>query len=431
MGDTNLAVKMLALGIVAKVATGMGRPFEKHAKALSSAVATVCADQKATTRSAGLATLGAMADAAGLDSMYAGLATALESLNPILRSSILAWLAERLQADPPSAGADLAPLAAPILACLEDRNGDVRKAAGVILPFVVANAGFDFVMDHTSKLRPASKATIIPLIEKARTAASAAAPSVKSTSQPPISTKSQKSIAPRSAPGSPAPTVPTSKMSTGPARSVAMKALSSAPSTRPASASSHGDERLNGVPKGRAPTSSRPESAVGSVASSSSGRACPFSASSPEARPARLKKDAAKWILEPSSKNLSDLTTYLQAQFEPVVLPEICALLFSKDHRAEEDFIAALTILTEFFSESAATTFGMHDDQVTGMQLANVDLCLKYTALKLLLNNSQLANRCLELVSSIIDVLRKANERLSDMEAKLFVPALVFKVKNR
>ena len=151
MGDTNLAVKMLALGIITKIAIGMGQPFEKHTRILTAAVASVCADQKLTTRAAGVATLGAMADAAGgLDSMYGGLGTALESPNPALRASVLGWMAERMTGDENAVSGDMSPLAAPILSCLEDRNGDVRKGAGAILPFVVASAGYDVVMSQTT-----------------------------------------------------------------------------------------------------------------------------------------------------------------------------------------------------------------------------------------------------------------------------------------
>jgi cytoskeleton-associated protein 5 len=65
------------------------------------------------------------------------------------------------------------------------------------------------------------------------------------------------------------------------------------------------------------------------------------------------------------------------------------------------------------------------------VQSANVDLAVKYAALKLLSNNTQLANRCLEVVGSVLSAMRRLNERFSDVEAKLFAPALVFKVSSR
>ncbi|WRT68653.1 uncharacterized protein IL334_005632 [Kwoniella shivajii] len=444
MADTNLSVKMLALGIISKIAAGMGQPFDKYLKLLVAPVCSVCADQKATTRTAAMATLTAMADATGgLDGMYTGLGASLESANPLLRASVLGWLAERVKDDPPSPNSDMSPLAGPVIHCLEDRNGDVRKGAGAVLPFVVASAGYDYVMDQTSSLKPASKATIVPLINNARSNASSssaapppsapAAPPAKTATTPSASRVAKTSAAARSAPGSPAPTaVPTlPKPSAAPSRSLAMKALSSVPSSRPASSLSQGEERTSGLPKSRmAPP--RPASSAShapSIASSApASRVVPFLTNDPAPRVTRIKRDSTRWVLDPSPKASSDLYEYLQHQMEPHVAPELFSLLFSKDHRAEEDFMAGLALMAEFYDINGSASFGLSNDEVYSTQLANVDLALKYAALKLLGNNSQLVNRCLELMSNVVELLPKNNERFSDAEAKLFVPALVFKL---
>nr|XP_031863914.1 uncharacterized protein CI109_000558 [Kwoniella shandongensis]KAA5530986.1 hypothetical protein CI109_000558 [Kwoniella shandongensis] len=444
MADTNLAVKTLALGIISKIATGMGQPFDKYTRLLVAPVASVCADQKATTRTAGLVTLTAIADAiGGLDSMYLGLGASLESPNPALRASVLGWLAERLQSEPPASSADLSPLAGPIIRCLEDRNGDVRKHAGAILPFVVASAGFDYVMDQTSSLKPASRATIVPLINNARSSAPSAAASSSAAPAParaaaatpgPVARVAKSSLPPRSAPGSPAPSAAPSlaKPSGVPARSLAMKALSSVPTARPASSLSSGDDRPSGLPKSRmAPP--RPPSAVSQGAASMSSaatptRLVPFLTNTPEPRVTRLKRDTTRWVLDPSPKAAGDLTEYLQHQIEPHAAPELLSLLFSKDHRAEEDFMAGLAILSEFYDDRTTRSFGLDEAETHVIQSANVDLALKYAALKLLGNNTQLANRCLEVISHVVETMPKYNERFSDAEAKLFVPALVFKL---
>jgi cytoskeleton-associated protein 5 len=442
MADTNLSVKMLALGIISKIAIGMGQPFDKHTRLLTAPVASVCADQKATTRSAAMSTLSAMANAcAGLDSMYPGLATSLETNNPALRSSVLGWMGERLLAESPSSGADLAPLAAPIISCLEDRNGDVRKGAGSVLPFVVASAGFDYVMEQTSSLKPASRAIIIPLINNARGSAAApgqvapapAAAHAKAAASAPAVKTVKAQVANRSAPGSPAyAAAPSIKP---PARSLAMKALSLAPATRPTS-NPGGDERPTGLPKPK--TMARPASAAShqpstassaTFASASTSRVAPFITTAPEPRLARQKKDSNRWILEASPK--ADLTEYLQSQMEPHVVPELFTQLFSKDHRAEEDYMAALSSLSESYSDKAATTYHLPEDEMATLQLANVDLALKYAAIKLLSNNTQMANRCLEVIAHVVETIQRMNERFSDAEAKLFVPALIFKVSER
>ncbi|WVQ95173.1 hypothetical protein IAU59_002267 [Kwoniella sp. CBS 9459] len=444
MGDTNLSVKMLALGIISKIAAGMGQPFEKYLKLLTAPVASVCTDQKATTRNAALTTLTAMADSTGgLDGLFTGLAASLETTNPLLRASVLGWLADRVREDPPSPSADMSPLAGPIIRCLEDRNGDVRKGATAVLPFVVASAGYEYVMDQTTSLKPASKATIVPLINNARGNAPAKAESApaqtsapaRATTTPAISRVAKSSAGPRSAPGSPAPSAaPTlPRPAAVPGRSLAMRALSSAPTTRPASSLSQGDDRASGLPKPRlaAPRPASSMSQGASAASSSAptaSRIVPFVTTDVAPRTTRLKRDTARWILDASSKTTADLAEYLHHQMEPHVSPELLSLLFSKDHRAEEDFMAGLAMLSEFYDDSTSPSFGLPEDDLRALQVANVDLALKYSALKLMSNNTQLANRCLEVIWHVVELMPKNNERFSDAEAKLFVPALVFKL---
>jgi cytoskeleton-associated protein 5 len=427
MADTNLSVKMLALGIITKIATGMGAAFDKYNKVLTAAVASVCADQKAMTRAAALATLSAMAEASGgLDSLYPGLATSCETTNPVLRAAVLGWVAERFAADPPPSTSDLQPLASPVVHCLEDRNGDVRKAASAVLPFVVANTGADFVMDQTSGLKPASRSTIIPLIEKARAAApSAPAPAPSKPVAKPASGTPAKARAPtasRAAAGSPAPTA--IRPPTGPVRSLAMKALSTAPSTRQPVAH---EERPSALPKPRMGLV-RPASSMSSApsAASSSAKIVPFQSDVPEPRMMRLKKDSSRWVLEVGKQ--AELTEYLSHQMEHHASPELFAQLFSKDHRAEEDFMAALTTLGDFYDQRAAAVFGISEDETRALQMANIDLTLKYAGLKLLSNNTQMANRCLEVITHASEAAQRYEERFTDVEAKLFVPALIFKV---
>lgn len=105
-------------------------------------------------------------------------------------------------------------------------------------------------------------------------------------------------------------------------------------------------------------------------------------------------------------------------------------LLYSKDHRAEEDYMAGLALMAEFYDIEVSKSFGLPEEELQAIQLANVDLAVKYAGLKLMSNNTQLANRCLEVIGNVISTLMRLNERFSDVEAKLFGPALVFKVSR-
>jgi cytoskeleton-associated protein 5 len=115
-------------------------------------------------------------------------------------------------------------------------------------------------------------------------------------------------------------------------------------------------------------------------------------------------------------------------QMEPHTSPELFAQLFSKDHRAEEDFMAALSSLSDFYALDAPSVYGLEEEEMKALQMSNVDLALKYSALKLMGNNTQLGNRCLEVLNNVVDCLLRGGERFSDAEARLFFPALVTKV---
>ena len=78
----------------------------------------------------------------------------------------------------------------------------------------------------------------------------------------------------------------------------------------------------------------------------------PFVSASMDSRALRLRKDSSRWILDSSPK--ADMTEYLALQMEQSVSPELFTALFSKDHRAEEDYMAGLAVLADFYVDSAA-----------------------------------------------------------------------------
>ena len=64
---------------------------------------------------------------------------------------LLNWLEEKL----PSAGklpSEFSTIVPPLFSCMEDRSGDVRKKAQVVLPHVMAHVGYDNMCKQCSKL---------------------------------------------------------------------------------------------------------------------------------------------------------------------------------------------------------------------------------------------------------------------------------------
>ncbi len=136
----------------------MNKSFEKQTRLFTLPVAAALSDQKANIRAAALQTLTAMAEACeGLGEHDTIFTTALETQNPLQRSSLLTWIAEWCKAHEPVGHLDLNEWVAPVIACLEDRSVDVRKAAQSVLPVIVGQVGFDKVMQQTNSLKPASR----------------------------------------------------------------------------------------------------------------------------------------------------------------------------------------------------------------------------------------------------------------------------------
>ncbi|KAF9014138.1 armadillo-type protein, partial [Cyathus striatus] len=141
--DTNKAVQTLALDIVARIAEGMGKPFEKYARLFVLPVSTVLADQKAPIRTAALQTLTAIALACDIEPMTTGLSSALDTSNPMQKCTLLHWLADWFKEHEPSQTVDMKPWVPSVLISLDDRNSDVRKGAQAVLPILVRCVGFD------------------------------------------------------------------------------------------------------------------------------------------------------------------------------------------------------------------------------------------------------------------------------------------------
>ncbi len=151
--DTNKAVQVLALDIVARIAMGMGKPFDKHARIFVQPVCTVLSDQKANIRSAAVQTLNAIAEACdGVDPMIPGVTTALETTNPLQKATLIQWAVDWFKSHDSQMPLDLRPWAPLLVSSLDDRNSDVRKGAQALLPVLIQYSSFDFVMQQTGAL---------------------------------------------------------------------------------------------------------------------------------------------------------------------------------------------------------------------------------------------------------------------------------------
>lgn len=417
--DTNKAVQTLALDIVSRIATGMGKPFEKHSRLFALPVSTVLADQKAPIRNAALQTLTSMATACdGLESMVTGFTTAMETSNPLQKGTLFHWIADWYGNHEPSSSLDIRSWAPLAVACLDDRSSDIRKGAQALLPILIRCAGYDFVMQQTNSMKPASRASAIPLIQAMRPAASVDTPAPSIVKAPATSTATTLPTSDSSPPQSPidvAGAKPTTK-------AVGVRRKLPQGSSRPDSRAENPDAASKVIPGGikrqGVPTTSRTQGTQLAPPSLS----LPFSGANLDAKKARLSKDANKWVNEggPTRKDLAEL---LQTQMESHTSKDLLARLFSHDHNAVNDHIAGLTTIAEFFSGVSP------GDEITEQVcLANIDLPLKYVSIKAHEPQPNLISKCLDVVEVILDFLRSIGYQLVDQEALCFVPTMVFKL---
>ncbi|EKM55417.1 uncharacterized protein PHACADRAFT_161397 [Phanerochaete carnosa HHB-10118-sp] len=448
--DSNKAVQSLALDIVARVATGMGKPFDKQCRFFVLPVSTVLADQKAPIRALAVQTLTAIANACEtLEPMIPGIATALESVNPLQRSSLMGWLVDWFKEHPPTPGLDISSWAGHIVSTLDDRNGDVRKAAQALLPTLVSSAGPDYVMAQTNSLKPASKATAVPLIQAARGSAPAvpvAAPAPAKASAAAKSAAKPAAAKPASA-AAPSPAESPSPRETSPPPTATAKAAPASKLTTvrrklPQGSVSRPESRAETPSDATAPSSTsrlpsklatglkRPGVMPATAKSSppAATASMPLTGANPDAKKARLAKDAQKWINE-SGTTRKDLAELLQHQMEPHASKELIGALFSRDHNAVNDHVLGLNIMYEFYSavEASDERFGPIDE-VRAVCIANSDLALKYVSMKAHEPQSNLVQKCLDVVESVLAFFQSIDYQSSDNEAVCFIPTMIHKL---
>lgn len=409
----------------------MGKPFEKHTRFFALPVATVLSDQKAPVRAAAIQTLTAIATACnGLDSLVQGFTTAMETSNPLQKGSLFHFIADWFKEHEPSSDLDLSGWAAPIVACLDDRNADVRKGAQALLPTLITCAGFDYVMQQTSSLKPASKSSAVPLINAARPAAPAPV-----QPPPPKSIVKAAPISSKAAPVSPPPMSPSPPLSpaatsvplkTGPGTKLMgvrrkLPQGSGRPDSRPETPLDTGHSRLPS--KGAIGGLKRPGAVPASkVAVQAPAITLPFLGMNMDAKKSRLNKDAQRWINEGGATR-KDLAEVLQSQMEPHASKDLVARLFSHDHNAVNDHISGLTTMCELFISAQGS-----DETTEAVCLANFDLPLKYASIKAHEPQPNLISKCLDLVEAVLGFLRSVNYQLTDTEALCFIPTMIFKV---
>ncbi|CAD6889006.1 unnamed protein product [Tilletia caries] len=446
--DSNISVRTLSLDIIAKIATGMNKGFDTHARGFAAPVVQVLADAKAPIRAAATATLTAMAEQVGIAPLVAGMSSVLDSkaANPMLKQDLFTWLGEWLNGHPPEK-IDFAPLAQGAVLCLDDKLAAVKKASQSVLPFIISSVGYKAVVAQTSQLKAASRNTVIPLIDAANAQAT---PSAPSSAPAPKATK----------PGAPTAiaraTTPSASRTQSPApmasprTSIARPGTLKAPGTlagrllakpsagliRPPSQLASAEtpsavptfkSRLGGGLK--RPTSVAPPSIPPSASQSSSGsKAPPFLSADPKFKAAREKAfgRGLNWIGAEGSPR-PELVAALSQQCDHHCDSGFMAMLFSKDHNNDRDFMAALSLSLDYISNPAFAEeeYDMSPQETVGRVVANSDLIFKYIAVRMTDNNTSISLKCLDVLAALVELLQTEQYHMSEYEANCLLPCMI------
>ncbi|XP_059928012.1 cytoskeleton-associated protein 5-like isoform X2 [Gadus macrocephalus] len=389
LADSNKILVQQTLSIMQQLATAMGPGLKQHVKALGLPVITVLGDGKNLVRAAALNTMNAWAEQTGMKEWLEGeeLSEELKKENHFLKQELLGWLTERL-ATLRGGPSDLPLCLAPLYACLEDRNGEVRKKAQDALPLFMTHLGFDKMSKAAAKLKPASKDQVVALLEKARAAM-------------------------------PAKPAPLAKAAAGAPSVSRQAAVAAQVASTACSGSDVTEDRVDvktskaaSAPKGGkcAAVGKKPPAKVKEEEDLSG----PLFILVPNRKEQRAKDEKSLKVLKwnfPSPRD--EYVEQLRGQMAPCVAKWLQDELFHADFHHH---IKAIGAMTEHLEAEMAS------------MVSCLDLVLKWFTLRFFDTNTSVLMKALEFLKLLFPLLSLQDYRLSELEATAFIPYLILKM---
>ncbi|KAJ3270590.1 Cytoskeleton associated protein 5 [Terramyces sp. JEL0728] len=367
LNDNNKIIATFTVEICTALIKLVGKGFDRHIKMLIPAILSQLSDQKQQIRDKVLVLLDQANSAIGIGSILVNISQSLSQDQPQVRKDLLKWLADNNSAL--KGEQDNASLVQPLLACLQDRNADVRKLAQSVITILAEYVDVAFIRQKAGDLyRGAQLASITPVLESLG-GSSESTPTNPSTASAVTKQVSEKK-----------------KVAT----KVAKPAAVSAPKKEPA------------------------------VEAVNDGNLLAGSDLKLKEQRASMDRGVYKWTFDAPRKDLQDL---LADQFQPNVSPDLFALLFSADHYKEKDYLNALKMLHAYITDPQT------DKQILIERcVANCDLILKYTTIRFFDTNTSIFIKCLDLLESFLLVLDEAGYYFNEYEASSFLPFFINKM---
>uniref|UniRef100_A0A8B9HUE7 Cytoskeleton associated protein 5 n=1 Tax=Astyanax mexicanus TaxID=7994 RepID=A0A8B9HUE7_ASTMX len=381
LGDSNKLLVQQTLNIFQQIATAMGPSLKQHVRNLGFPIITVLGDSKPNIRATALATLNSWVEQTGMKEWLEGedLSEELKRENPFLRQELLGWLSERLP-NMRTVPADLMLFIPHLYACLEDRNGDVRKKAQDALPTFMMHLGYDKMNKATSKLKTSSKDQVVAMLEKARAVM----------------------------PAKPA----------APAKAASSKPAQSAPAAKPASGKSSlslfSSLKSQLIPQWQKSGVVGKKAPAKPAAKDEEDKSGPIFILVPNSKEQRMKEEKAlkilKWnFITPRDEYVEQLKTQMAS----------CLAKWLQDELFHFDFqhhVKAVNAMIEHMEAEAEAVIGC------------LDLILKWFTLRFFDTNTSILIKAMEFLKLLFTMLSRENYHLSEYEASSFIPYLILKV---
>uniref|UniRef100_A0AAQ6AIL5 TOG domain-containing protein n=1 Tax=Amphiprion ocellaris TaxID=80972 RepID=A0AAQ6AIL5_AMPOC len=406
LNDSNKILVQQTLTILQQLATAMGPGLKQHVKALGIPVITVLGDSKPNVRTAAMTTLQAWVEQTGMKDWLEGedLSEELKRENPFLRQELLGWLAEKLPTLRTVPG-DLMLCVPHLYACLEDRNGDVRKKAQDALPTFMMHLGYDKMNKATGKLKPASKDQVVGMLEKARAVmpAKPAAPAKAGGKGSAETSRSASGVSPAGDEGDSKPEV---KKVRGGAAAKKVRLSASCPAF-----TETGSLTVLSPPSSQGPAGKKPAAKGQKDDEDKSG---PIFTLIPNAKEQRIKEEKQlkilKWnFITPRDEYVEQLKTQMSTCFAKWLQDELFHFDFQRH-------VKAIGVMIERLESESDATIGC------------LDLILKWFTLRFFDTNTTVLMKVLEYLKLLFAMLNRENYHLTEYEANSFVPYLILKV---
>ncbi len=184
LSDSNQKILTTTLYTISLLCQATGPAFDKSAKIVIPAMLGNLADNKKPIRDAALQTMDNIINDITLEAFVSFLPAAMALDSSLGRKEVcvvdfitshgvikfycqvLQWVMKHLPTFKPKPATDLTVFIKPLLACLQDKQGDVRHLAEQVLTETVKHVGMDVVRRESKDLKPAVQQQIGPILEK-------------------------------------------------------------------------------------------------------------------------------------------------------------------------------------------------------------------------------------------------------------------------